>query len=111
MCICVRLCLCMSERVKRDKRERERERQRLGRPAWLTLLCVWLLLGHVGADSGYGFNAAVRSLKQRRMSEASKSDLVAPITAAPPLPPETAESVIVISSSHQIFLPRRDLCI
>jgi len=73
-------------------------------------MCVWLLLGHVGADSGYGFNAAVRSLKQRRMSEASKSDLVAPITAAPPLPPETPESGIVISSSHQIFLPRRDLC-
>ncbi len=72
----------------------------------LTYSCI----GHVGADSGYGFNAAVRSLKQRRMSEASRSDLVAPITAAPPLPPETPESSVGMPSTQQIFLPRRDLC-
>jgi len=44
------------------------------------------------------------------MSEASKSDLVAPMTAAPPLPPETPESSVGLPSTHQIFLPRRDLC-
>jgi len=71
--------------------------------------------GHVGADSGYGFNAAVRSLKQRRMSECSRSDLVAPFTAAPPLPPETPESSSALGLTaagglQQVYLPRRDLC-
>lgn len=65
---------------------------------------------HVGADSGYGFNAAVRSLKHRRMSTGSKSDLVAPITAAAPLPLPTPESTAAITPTSQVFLPRRDLC-
>ncbi|KJR80269.1 aldehyde dehydrogenase [Sporothrix schenckii 1099-18] len=63
---------------------------------------------HVGADSGYGFHAAVRSLGHRRGSEArssggvlgdkaavgAKTDLVPPFTVPPPpLPPSTPDSV------------------
>lgn len=65
---------------------------------------------HVGPDSGYGFNAAVRSLKHRRMSTGSKSDLVAPISAAPALPLPTPESTAAMTPTTQVFLPRRDLC-
>ncbi|OAA57106.1 aldehyde dehydrogenase [Niveomyces insectorum RCEF 264] len=79
---------------------------------------------HVGADSGYGFHAAVRSLRQRRgSSETSRCDLVPPFTVAPPLPPSTPDSSAGVPSPHfpsqrpahnarrmQIFLPRRDLC-
>ncbi|CAK7200481.1 hypothetical protein SEUCBS139899_003177 [Sporothrix eucalyptigena] len=81
---------------------------------------------HVGADSGYGFHAAVRSLRQRRESDVpSKTDIVPPFTIAPPLPPSTPDSGAPVPSPNnqpyslvglgtgrrmQIFLPRRDLC-
>lgn len=53
---------------------------------------------HVGADSGYGFHAAVRSLRHRRESDvpggsgSNKTDIVPPFTVAPPLPPSTPDS-------------------
>ncbi|KAL1898485.1 hypothetical protein Sste5346_003388 [Sporothrix stenoceras] len=54
---------------------------------------------HVGADSGYGFHAAVRSLRHRRGSDVpgtgtggNKTDIVPPFTVAPPLPPSTPDS-------------------
>ena len=89
---------------------------------------------HVGAGSGYGFHAAVRSLRNRRAStvDPPHSDVVAPCTAAPTLPlpstPDSASAVTAVttggvpsprlgpqslSGAHrrlQIFLPRRDLC-
>ncbi|EFX02549.1 aldehyde dehydrogenase [Grosmannia clavigera kw1407] len=89
---------------------------------------------YVGADSGYTFHAAVRSLCQRREPEFScSSDLVPPFTAAPPLPPPSLPDSSAgrvspgLSVQHnqihsqqrhvrtslcrvQIFLPRRDLC-
>lgn len=54
---------------------------------------------HVGADSGYGFHAAVRSLRHRRGSDvpgvavgSNKTDIVPPFTVAPPLPPSMPDS-------------------
>ncbi|KAL8380735.1 hypothetical protein RB595_005152 [Gaeumannomyces hyphopodioides] len=73
---------------------------------------------HVGMEGGFGFNSAVRSLKHRRLSDTtsrSGSDLVTPLTAAPPCPPDAPDSSPSAAMGghippRQVFLPRRDLC-
>lgn len=73
---------------------------------------------HVGMQGGFGFNSAVRSLKHRRLSDTtsrSGSDLVTPLTAAPPCPPDAPDSSPSAAMGghappRQVFLPRRDLC-
>ncbi|EPE02440.1 aldehyde dehydrogenase [Ophiostoma piceae UAMH 11346] len=64
---------------------------------------------HVGANSGYGFHAAVRSLRNRRGSTVdpalqqvgqTQGDIVAPCTAAPQLPlPSTPDSSSAVSAA------------
>ncbi|ELQ44879.1 hypothetical protein OOU_Y34scaffold00037g21 [Pyricularia oryzae Y34] len=76
---------------------------------------------HVGLEGGYGFNAAVRSINPRQRANPTSSskvqnDLVTPLTAAPPCPPEAPASAFSVTGSFltppkQIFLPMRELCL
>ncbi|TLS23117.1 uncharacterized protein PpBr36_06148 [Pyricularia pennisetigena] len=76
---------------------------------------------HVGLEGGYGFNAAVRSLNPRQRANPASSasipnDLVTPLTAAPPCPPEAPVSAFSVTGMFltppkQIFLPMRELCL
>ncbi|KAI8667584.1 Zn(2)-C6 fungal-type domain-containing protein [Fusarium sp. Ph1] len=66
---------------------------------------------HVGPSSSYLFHSAVRSIKQPRQPNTPNSDIIAPLTASPSIPPPLPESSLGVKRTpRQVNLPHRELC-